>query len=106
MRLESLPGGGQIQRDLDDDGIPRCAAVAGRRILFQSELAQGFGLNGTLGLAGFSNGEAQKAGAPFPKFRPQRYYLKQTFGLGGEQEDVADAAEPARRASATSTASR
>jgi high affinity Mn2+ porin len=27
-----------------------------------------------------------------PKFRPQRYYLRQTFGLGGEQEDVADAA--------------
>ena len=33
-----------------------------------------------------------KGGAPFPKIRPQRYYFKQTFGLGGEQEDVADAA--------------
>ena len=28
----------------------------------------------------------------FPKFRPQRYYLRQTFGLGGEQEDLPDAA--------------
>ena len=37
-----------------------------------------------------SNGEAQKGGAPFPKFRPQRYFFRQTFGLGGEQEDVAD----------------
>ena len=46
--------------------------------------------SGTLGLAGFSNGEAQKAGAPFPKIRPQRYYFKQTFGFGGEQQDVAD----------------
>src|SRR6202012_5976844 len=27
---------------------------------------------------------------PFPKIRAQRYYVKQTFGLGGEQEDVAD----------------
>jgi high affinity Mn2+ porin len=64
----------------------------GGEFYFDPELAQGFGLNGTLGLAGFPNGEAQKAGAAFPKYRPQRYYLKQTFGLGGEQEDVADAA--------------
>ena len=59
----------------------------GGEFYFNPELAQGFGLNGTLGLAGFSNGEAQKAGAPYPKFRPQRYYFRQTFGLGGEQED-------------------
>ena len=64
----------------------------GGEFYFDPELAQGFGLNGTLGLAGFPNGEAQKAGAAIPKFRPQRYYFKQTFGLGGEQEDVADAA--------------
>jgi high affinity Mn2+ porin len=47
-------------------------------------------LNSTLGLAGFPNGEAQKGGAPYPKFRPQRYVFRQTFGLGGEQEEVAD----------------
>ena len=69
----------------------------GGEFYFNPELAQGFGLNGTLGLAGFSNGEAQKAGAAFPKIRAQRYYFKQTFGLGGEQEDVADGAEPACR---------
>jgi len=28
----------------------------------------------------------------FPKYRPERYYLRQTFGLGGEQEELADAA--------------
>jgi len=64
----------------------------GGEFYLNPELAQGFGLNGTLGLAGFPNGEAQKAGAAYPKVRPQRYYFKQTFGLGGEQEDVADAA--------------
>ena len=62
----------------------------GGEFYFDPELAQGFGLNGTLGFAGFPNGEAQKAGAAFPKIRAQRYYFKQTFGLGGEQEDVAD----------------
>jgi hypothetical protein len=35
---------------------------------------------------------AQKAGAAYSQFRPERYYLKQTFGLGGEHDDVADAA--------------
>ncbi len=64
----------------------------GGEFYFDPELAQGFGLNSTLGIAGFPNGEAQKAGAAEPKFRAQRYYLKQTWGLGGEQEDVADAA--------------
>ena len=34
----------------------------GGEFYFDPELAQGFGLNGTLGLAGFPNGEAQKAG--------------------------------------------
>jgi hypothetical protein len=32
----------------------------------------------------FVNGEAQKAGAPFPKLRSNRYFVRQTFGLGGE----------------------
>ena len=62
----------------------------GGELYFNPELAQGFGLDTTLGLAGFSNGEAQKGGTDFPKFRPQRYFFRQTFGLGGEQEEVAD----------------
>jgi len=62
----------------------------GGEFYFNPEITQGFGINGALGVAGFTNGEAQKAGAPFPKIRAQRYYIKQTFGLGGEQEDVDD----------------
>ena len=62
----------------------------GGELYFNPELAQGFGLGSTFGLAGFSNGEAQKGGAEYPRFRAQRYFLRQTFGLGGEQEDVAD----------------
>ncbi len=62
----------------------------GGEFYFNPETAQGFGLNSTFGLAGFSNGEAQKGGAEYPRFRAQRYYFRQTFGLGGEQESVAD----------------
>ena len=62
----------------------------GGELYFNPELNQGYGLSGTLGIAGYINGEAQKAGASYPKFRPQRYFIRQTFGLGGETETVPD----------------
>jgi high affinity Mn2+ porin len=86
----SLPGSGQLQATWTTTAFLGGRLWEGGEFYFNPELAQGSGLNGTLGLAGFSNGEAQKAGAPFPKIRPQRYYFKQTFGLGGEQEEVPD----------------
>jgi high affinity Mn2+ porin len=89
---QSLPGSGQTQATWTTTAYLGVRLWQGGEFYFDPELAQGFGLNGTLGLAGFPNGEAQKAGAAEPKFRPQRYYIKQTFGLGGEQEDVPDAA--------------
>lgn len=87
----SLPGSGQFQATWTTTAFLGARLWDGGEFYFNPELAQGFGINGTLGLAGFSNGEAQKAGAPFPKIRAQRYYLRQTFGLGGEQEEVPDA---------------
>ena len=86
----SLPGGGQGRETWTADAFLGWRLWQGGEFYFNPELAQGFGLNSTLGLAGFPNGEAQKGGAPYPKFRPQRYIFRQTFGLGGEQEEVAD----------------
>lgn len=62
----------------------------GTELYYNPEFSQGFGLSRTLGVAGFVNGEAQKAGAPFPKLRSNRYFVRQTFGLGGESEAVPD----------------
>jgi high affinity Mn2+ porin len=90
MGTNSLPGRGQIQTTWTTTAFLGVRLWDGGEFYFNPELAQGFGLDGTLGLAGFPNGEAQKAGSEYPRIRPQRYYLKQTFGLGGEQEDVAD----------------
>jgi high affinity Mn2+ porin len=87
----SLTGGAQLQSTWTTTAFLGMKLWQGGEIYFDPELAQGFGLSGTLGLGGFSNGEAQKAGAAFPKVRAQRWYFKQTWGLGGEQEDVADA---------------
>jgi high affinity Mn2+ porin len=86
----SLPGSGQARSTWTTTAFLGVRLWQGGEFYFNPELAEGFGLNGTLGLAGFPNGEAQKAGTTFPKYRPQRYYIKQTFGLGGEQEDVPD----------------
>nr|WP_244549209.1 carbohydrate porin [Bradyrhizobium canariense] len=86
----SLPGGGQVQETWTTTAFLGVRLWQGGEFYFNPELAQGFGIGGTLGVAGFPNGEAQKAGAAEPKYRAQRYYLKQTFGLGGEQEEVQD----------------
>ena len=86
----SLPGRGELQSTWTTTAFLGVRLWDGGEFYFDPELAQGFGLNGTQGLAGFPSGEAQKAGSEYPKIRPQRYYLKQTFGLGGGQEEVAD----------------
>ena len=86
----SLPGGGQGRETWTATAFIGRRLWEGGEFYFNPELAQGFGLASTLGLGGFSNGEAQKAGAEFPRIRAQRYFLRQTFGLGGEQETVED----------------
>jgi high affinity Mn2+ porin len=88
----SLSGGGQFRETWTVDAFLGYRLWNGGEFYFNPELAQGFGLGGTLGIAGFPNGEAQKGGAEYPRYRAQRYYFRQTFGLGGEQEEVADAA--------------
>lgn len=90
--VNSLPGAGRTRETWTVGAFLGWRLWDGGEFYFNPELAQGFGIGSTLGLAGFSNGEAQKGGAEYPKFRAQRYFLRQTFGLGGEQEDVADAA--------------
>ncbi len=82
----SLPGGGQARETWTVDAFLGWRLWEGGEFYFNPELAQGFGIGTTLGLAGFSNGEAQKGGGDFPKFRPQRYFFPKAFGLGGERK--------------------
>jgi high affinity Mn2+ porin len=60
----------------------------GGEVYYNPELLQGFGLNNTTGLGGFSNGEAQKSDFPYPHYNTSRLFLRQTFGFGGEQEEL------------------
>jgi high affinity Mn2+ porin len=61
----------------------------GGELYYNPELLQGFGLNDTVGVAGFPNGEAQKSNFPYPHYNTSRLLLRQTFGFGGEQEELA-----------------
>jgi high affinity Mn2+ porin len=63
----------------------------GGELYYNPELLQGFGLNDTVGAGGFPNGEAQKSNFPYPHYNTSRLFLRQTFGFGGEQEDLASA---------------
>ena len=47
------------------------------------ELDQGFGLDDTLGMAGFPSGEAYKVGARNPYFRLPRAFVRQVIALDG-----------------------
>lgn len=61
----------------------------GGEVYYNPELLQGFGLNNTVGAAGFPNGEAQKSNFPYPHYNTSRLFLRQTLGFGGEQEELA-----------------
>jgi len=51
---------------------------------------QGFGLSRTHGIEAFPDGDAYKAGTKFSNLMFARLFLRQTIGLGGDQEDVPD----------------
>lgn len=55
----------------------------GAELWVNPEADQGFGLDDTLGLAGFSSGEAYKVGRKAPYLRLQRAFIRQTLNLGG-----------------------
>lgn len=56
------------------------------------DIDQGFGLSGTVGVAAFPNGEGYKVGSVTPYGRLHRLFFRQTFDLGGDDQDVAPAA--------------
>jgi high affinity Mn2+ porin len=58
----------------------------GAELWIDPEIDQGFGLSNTLGVAGFTSGEAYKVGFTHPYFRIPRAFVRQTFSLGGATE--------------------
>ncbi len=59
---------------------------SGAEAWLNAELDQGFGLDNTLGAAGFPSGEAYKVGKNQPYFRLPRAFLRQTLDLDGAEQ--------------------
>jgi high affinity Mn2+ porin len=85
----SLTPASQYQETWSNSLFLNARLWEGGEVYFNPELLQGFGFNNTTGAAGFPNGEAQKSGFPYPHYNTSRLYLRQTFGFGGEQEELA-----------------
>jgi high affinity Mn2+ porin len=60
----------------------------GAELWIDPEIDQGFGLSNTLGIAGFTSGEAYKVGNTDPYFRIPRAFIRQTIDLGGATEKL------------------
>jgi high affinity Mn2+ porin len=64
----------------------------GAELWVTPELDQGFGLNDTLGIAGFPSGEAYKVGRKKPYLRLPRAFIRETLDTGGDVTTVASTA--------------
>ncbi|HWD29204.1 MAG TPA: carbohydrate porin [Rhizomicrobium sp.] len=93
----TFTGANSLKTDANGRETIDATLFAGRRlwdggeVYANLEIDQGFGLSDTLGAAGFPSGEAYKVGANEPYIRLQRLFFRQTFDLGGDNVDVADA---------------
>ncbi|CCE01681.1 carbohydrate porin [Bradyrhizobium sp. STM 3809] len=78
----------QVRETFDADLFVGVRPWEGGEIWINPEIDQGFGLNGTFGVAGFPSAEAYKVGATYPYARVPRAFLRQTIDLGGEVQKV------------------
>jgi len=60
----------------------------GGELYFDPEAAQGVPLSNLTGLGGFTNGEIARTAGPTLKVYRARLFLRQTWGLGGEKENI------------------
>ncbi len=60
----------------------------GGEIWANIEMDQGFGISNTVGVAGYTSGEAYKVGSADPYVRVPRLFLRQTLDLGGAAQPV------------------
>ncbi|WP_051952449.1 carbohydrate porin [Methylocapsa aurea] len=79
---------GQARDGSTADGFFGARLWSGGEAYVNPEIDQGFGLSNSVGAAAYVNGAVAKFGRSAPYLRFQRYFLRQTIGLGGESEAV------------------
>ncbi len=78
----------QVRETWDATAFVGLRLWKGAEAWVNTEIDQGYGLSGTLGVAGFTSGEAYKKGADYPYTRLHRAFIRQTIDLGGEAQKV------------------
>ena len=83
----SLPIGGEARETVSTDLYGGMRLWAGAEAHLDLLTWQGFGLNDTLGIEAFPNGEAYKAGTRVPRLNIARIFIRQTIGFDGRAEN-------------------
>lgn len=86
----SLNSDGEIQETFTADLYVGARLWRGAEIYADGLLWQGYGLSRTEGIEDFPNGDAFKLGTTYPHFMFAHLFIRETFGLGGKTEKVAD----------------
>jgi high affinity Mn2+ porin len=86
----SLPTGGETRETVSLDLMAGVRLWRGAEAHVNGMMWQGYGVNNALGVDGFPNGEAFRLGITDPNGAVTRFFIRQTIGLGGEQENVPD----------------
>jgi high affinity Mn2+ porin len=86
----SLSNKGEVKETVTLDLFSGVRLWPGAEVHMDFLTWQGFGLSKTFGVEAFPNADALKAGTEVPNYVFARLFVRQTIGLGGEQEDVPD----------------
>ena len=86
----SLPSGGETRETVSLDLMAGIRLWPGAEAHVDGLMWQGYGLGNALGVDGFPNGEAFRLGTGVPNGAITRLFIRQTIGLGGEQETIED----------------
>jgi len=79
----SMTPGASVRETISVDVTGGVRLWRGGELFGDALMWQGYGLNNSLGLAGFSSGEAYRIGKTYPDANLCRAYLRETIGFGG-----------------------
>ncbi|HEV2456226.1 MAG TPA: carbohydrate porin, partial [Verrucomicrobiae bacterium] len=86
----SLPSGGEARETVSVDLLAAVRLWRGAEAHVDGLMWQGFGIGNTLGLEGYSSGEAYRIGTSVPNASITRLFIRQRIGFGGDQEAISD----------------
>jgi high affinity Mn2+ porin len=88
--LNSLTTGAAVRETISVDVMGGVRLWRGGEFFGDLLMWQGYGLNDSLGVAGFPNAEAYRVGKTYPDVYLCRAYIRETIGLGGGKDAAAD----------------